>query len=228
MLGLFRAHLLATCFRAVWLPLLRSPVNAGPSRMYLLGTNCFCAVRLPLLRPPVNISAIPPEPTLISMLTANEKRVWDTKYEPWNVKLRCVALKKAVWLPIEALKLALLGFCVPIGCLWAWWWPSWRGWRTSWCLRKDQPSMPRRLPEGQRQQCSGIASRSWNLERFLEPNAGMAVFGWAIQSISGIFGFLEERRYLDGIGEVSSLLQWRGRSFGQPWSPTVFVELYLR
>ena len=126
------------------------------------------------------------------------------------------------------LKHVLLGFFVPIGCLLAWWWPSLRGWRTSWCLRRDRRGKLLRLPGVQRRLCSGIASRSWSPGRSLGPIAGRAAFGWAIRWISGIFWSHEVQRFLVGICEVSWLLRWPGRSFGQPWWPTVFVEPYLR
>lgn len=48
-------------------------------------------------------------------------------------------------------KHALHGFDGPTGCLWAWWWHVWRGWRTSWCPQTDPPDMLRLPPTIQRE-----------------------------------------------------------------------------
>ena len=51
---------------------------------------------------------------------------------------------------------SLHGFCVPAGCLLAWWWHVWHGWHTSWCLQTGQPSKPHLPPAG--------PWRRWTLE----------------------------------------------------------------
>ena len=136
--------------------------------------------------------------------------------------------EKSLFVFLEGLKHVLHGFFVPIGCLLAWWWPSLRGWRTSWCLRKDRRGKLPRLLGERRQPCSGIASRSWSPGRSHVPISGTEAFGSAIQWISGIFWSLWEQQFLVGNDGASWLLQWPGRSFGQPWWPTVFVEPYLQ
>lgn len=118
----------------------------------------------------------------------------------------------------------LHGSSLPIGYPLAWWWHVWRGWRTSWCLRKVQPSKPQKPLEEPWRRSSGIGDQSWSPGRFLEQDAGRAAFGWEAQWISGIFWFHEEQQFLACNDGVSWLHQWLGHSYEQPWLPTVFVE----
>ena len=103
-------------------------------------------------------------------------------------------------------------WCVsPTGHPSAWWWLSWRGSRTSWCLRTSQPSTLRTLLATPKPRRIGILSQSWNLARFLWPNVETATFWWAIPWTFGTFGFLSTRRSPGGICAAS----WRHQSPAQ-------------
>lgn len=115
------------------------------------------------------------------------------------------------------LRHVLRGFGGPAGCPLAWWWHAWRGWHTSLCLRKDQLSKLRWLPEEPWRQSSGIGDQSWSPVRFLSLDAGRAVFWSGVQCSSGNDGFLSGRRFLACICEASLHRQLLVRSFLQPW-----------
>ena len=74
-----------------------------------------------------------------------------------------------------------LGFGEPVGCLLAWWWHVWRGWRTGWCLRRDRQGRLRWLPGVPWQRSSGIEAQFWSLGRFHGPDAGRAICGSTAQ-----------------------------------------------
>ena len=115
--------------------------------------------------------------------------------------------------PLEdkLLKRVRLWFFSPTGHPSAWSWLSWRGSRTSWCLRTSQPSTLRTLLVTPKPRSIGILSQSWNLARFLSPSVETATFGWAIPWTFGTFGFLSTRRSPGGICAAS----WRHQSPAQ-------------
>jgi len=115
-----------------------------------------------------------------------------------------------------------LWFFSPIGRPSAWWWLSWRGSRTSWCLRTSQPSTLRTLLARPRPRRIGIASQSWNLGRFLWPIVETATFWWAIPWTFGTCGFLSTRRYPGGICAASWRHQSPARICARPWSRVAF------
>ena len=125
-------------------------------------------------------------------------------------------------------KHVLHGFSWPVGCPLAWWWLSWRGWRTSWCLRRVRPSKLRWLPGGPWQLSSGISDQSWSPGRFLWPISGRGVFWSEARCSFGIFWFLSGRQFLACICGVSWLHRWLVRSYGRPWWQVVFVEPFLQ
>ena len=126
------------------------------------------------------------------------------------------------------LKHVLLWFCEPTGCLLAWWWLSWRGWRTSWYLQRDRPSRLHWLLEGPWRLSSGIGDQSWSLERFHGLISGRGVFWSEALCSSGISWSHGEQRFLACICVVSWLHRWRVRSYERPWWPVVFLEPFLR
>lgn len=125
------------------------------------------------------------------------------------------------------LRLSRHGFGAPIGCLWAWWLLSWRGWRTDWCLRRDPPNRLRWLPGGHRWRQTGNADPSWNPARFLSPNVGRAVCGWAIRWTFGTSWSHEGRQYRDGTCAASWLLRWTAPTSSRLLLPTVYGGLFL-
>ncbi len=76
------------------------------------------------------------------------------------------------YLKNRRIMLSLLGFVWPIECLSAWWWLSWREWRTliqfeekslpSWNLQRVRPNKLRQLLVEQRWHCFEIGDRFWN------------------------------------------------------------------
>ena len=128
----------------------------------------------------------------------------------------------------KLLKLVLLGFFVQVGYPWAWWSLAWHGWRTSWCLRKDQQGKLHLLLGGPWQQILEIGDQFWSLEQFHAQAVGMATCGSKAQCSSGNDGFLGEQLFLACIGEVSWLHRWLGQIFVLPWWPVVFGELFLQ
>lgn len=128
---------------------------------------------------------------------------------------------------LQEVKLVLLGFVARAGCPSAWLSLAWRGWRTSLCLRKARRDTLRKLPEELQWQQIGSGDQSWNPAQFLGRDAGRGACGWAAQLISGIVGFLAERRFLVGIGEASWHLRWTEPTCEQPWSQAAFEELFL-
>ena len=79
----------------------------------------------------------------------------------------------------------------PAGYPWAWWSPSWRGWRKGWCPRTSPPGRPRLPPAGPSQQSSGTSDQSWSPEQSHEQDAGMVACGWAVQWTSSTSWSLE-------------------------------------
>ena len=128
----------------------------------------------------------------------------------------------------KQLRISLLWFSWRVAYPLAWWWLSWRGSRTSWCLRTSQPSTLRTLLARPRPRRIGIASQSWNLGRFLWPIFGTATFWWAIPWTFGTCGFLSTRRYPGGICAASWRHQSPARICARPWSRVAFSGLCRR
>jgi len=74
----------------------------------------------------------------------------------------------------------------------------------------------------------GTEGQSLNLERFLEPTVGRAACGLRAPSTFGNDEFPEEQQYRVGIGGASLPLQWKVRSFEQPWWQAAYKELFHR
>jgi len=59
--------------------------------------------------------------------------------------VQCLYVVDVYW-ALSWFKHVLHGCGEPTGCPLAWWWRAWRGWRTSWCLRRDRRGRPPKLP----------------------------------------------------------------------------------
>ena len=70
--------------------------------------------------------------------------IFISAYRHWLLYYVVAPKRAVVCILVEnQFKLSLHGFGGQAECPWAWWWPSWREWRTSWCPQTDQPSKPR-------------------------------------------------------------------------------------
>ena len=117
-------------------------------------------------------------------------------------------------------------FFAQVGCPWAWWWLSSRGWQPSWCPQRGRRRTLPWLLGAQGWRFLGNGGRSWIQWRSHGPIVGTGVFGSTTPWISGIVGSLGEQRFQGGNGVVSWHHRWPERIFSRLWWPTAFVVLF--
>ena len=79
-------------------------------------------------------------------------------------------------------------------CPWAWSWPFWRVFHTSWCPQTVQLGKPQPLPEGLELLEPGIEGWFWSLAQFPSPICWKGAFWWAAPLFSGNKEFLSAPR----------------------------------
>lgn len=137
----------------------------------------------------------------------------------------------ATWLPLKPTfkflcsKLSRREYDGQVECPLAWWWPSWHGWRTSWCPQTSRQGRPRWPLEGQQLLSSGISDQSWNPELSHGLVFGKGASWWGAPSTFGSDGSRGEPQSPACSGEVSWLLRLQVHSSELLWWPAACGEL---